>query len=184
MIRLPTGRVGWLQAIIVFAIVFLLIGGGGYISARYEHLQAHVASLESRYARLIGMSQRQADFDEVGKQAGDLLKSLAYPAGQDATQAGNDAQQRIRTLFAESKLEISSIQVLPPKEEGQFDRIPIDLRVEGDLTSVQNALSLLTLQSPMVLTEDVSLQTIGAVKPASVQRLSGQFLFYVFRVRS
>ena len=103
--------------------------------------------------------------------------------GQDVTQVGNDAQQRIRSLFADSKLDIISIQVLPSKEDGKFDRIPIDLRVEGDITGLQNALALLSAQSPSVYVENMSVQTIGAVKPASVQRLGGQFNLSVLRLR-
>ena len=63
------------------------------------------------------------------------------------TQAGNDAQQRIRSVFADSQLDIISIQVLPAaKEEAKFDRIPITLRVEGDLTGIHNALGMLPAQ--------------------------------------
>jgi general secretion pathway protein M len=114
------------------------------------------------------------------------LTRIAYPASQDVTQTGNDAQQRIRSLFADSKLDIISIQVLPPtkKDDANFDRIPIDLRVEGDLAGIQNALLKLSTQTPAVVVDSLSVQTIGAVKPASIQRLGGQFSLYVMRLRS
>jgi general secretion pathway protein M len=182
MSRLPFSRIVWLQILTVLAIVLPLIAASLYVFARYENMQKHMGNLEPRYARLLGMAEKQADYQVEGQHALDLIKRLAYPASQDATQAGNDAQQRIRALFADSKLDISSIQVLPSKDEGVFDRIPIDLRVEGDLTGIQNALALLTAQSPAVFSEEVTLQTVGAVKPASTQRLSGQFVLSVFRL--
>ena len=49
---------------------------------------------------------------------------------------------------------------------------------------VQDALMKLSSQSPLVLVDSMAMQTIGAVKPASVQRLGGQFSFSVLRVRS
>ena len=42
----------------------------------------------------------------------------------------------------------------------------------------------LFFQTPVVLVDSLSLQTIGAVRPASIQRLGGQFNFSVLRVRS
>ncbi len=181
---MPSSRVVWLQLLTVLMLVLPLAGAVGFVVVRHQGLLEHLTNLESRYARLLGMSERQTEFDAIDRQTNEQLKKLAYPPSQDATQAGNDAQQRIRLLFADSKLDIGAIQVLPAKEEGPFDKIVIELKVEGDLTGLQNALSLLTIQTPMVFTEDVVLQTIGAVKPASAQKLSGQFTFYVFRVRS
>jgi general secretion pathway protein M len=183
MSRFPSSRIVWIQILTVLAFLLALTAAALYVVARYDNMQKHMANLEPRYARLLGMAQKQTDFQTEGQLALDRLKRLAYPASQDATQAGNDAQQRIRALFADSKLDIASIQVLPSKDEGAFDRIPIDLRVEGDLTGIQNALALLTAQTPAVFSEEVTLQTVGAVKPASMQRLSGQFVLSVFRMR-
>ena len=184
MIRFPSGRIEWLQGLTVLVLFLPLVAVGVFVFSRHQHIEQNLADLEPRYARMLGIAGRQADFEVYTQKAGEQLKRQAYPSSQDVTQAGNDAQQRIRTLFAESKLDISSIQVLTAKEEGQFDRIPIELRVEGDITGLQNALALLAVQSPTVLTEEFTLQTIGAVKPASVQRLSGLFNFSVLRVRS
>jgi len=182
MSRFQSSRIVLMQIVSVMVLLLPLTGATLYVVARYENMQKHMANLEPRYARLLGMAEKQADYQTEGQHALDQVKRLAYPASQDATQAGNDAQQRIRALFADSKLDIASIQVLPSKDEGAFDRIPIDLRVEGDLTGIQNALALLTMQSPAVFSEEVTLQTVGAVKPASTQRLSGQFVLSVFRM--
>lgn len=178
-------RIAVLQALTGAAIVLPLIGAGWYVWSEHQRLQSHLAELAPRYARLAGLVEHQADLKTLEKQANVQLARMAYPAKQDLTQAGNDAQQRIRGLFADSKLDIVSIQVLPPgKEEAKFDRIQIALRIEGELPGIQNALALLAAQSPVVLVDNMTLQTIGAVKPASAQRLSGQFSFSVLRVRT
>ncbi len=184
MRRLLLNRTAWLQALTVLALLLAMAGAALYVWTRYQSVQNHLSDLEPRYARLAGLLEHRADLQTLGLQAKAQLARLAYPASQDVTQAGNDAQQRIRGLFADSKLDIISIQVLPPKEEAKFDRIPINLRVEGDLSGIQDALLKLSTQSPLVLVDSLTLQTIGAVKPASVQRLGGQFNFFVLRVRS
>lgn len=177
-------RIAWLQALIVLILLLPLAGAGLYVWTQHQRVQNHLADLEPRYARLAGLMERQTDLKTLGIQATAHLSRLTYPASQDVTQAGNDAQQRIRGLFADSKLDIISIQVLPTKEEGKFDRILINLRVEGDLSGIQDALMKLENQSPTVQVDSLALQTIGAVKPASVQRLGGQFSFSILRARS
>ena len=179
-------RIAWLQALTVLAILLPIASGGLYAWSVHQRAQSRLADLEPRYARLAGLVERRADLKTLNVQANEELARLAYPAAQDVTKAGNDAQQRIRALFADSKLDVISIQVLPAKQEdkdAKFDRIAIDLRVEGDLTGMQNALALLSSQTPVVLVDSLSVQTIGAVKPASTQRLGGQFNFSVLRLR-
>ena len=177
-------RIVWLQALTVLLLVLPVVGAGLYVWTLHQRVQTQLTDLEPRYARLAGLLERQAELKALGVQANKQLVRLVYPSNQDVTQAGNDAQQRIRSLFADSKLDIISIQVLPPKEEAKFDRIPINLRVEGDLAGIQDALLKLSTQSPLVLVDSVAVQTIGAVRPASTQRVGGQFNFYVLRVRS
>ncbi len=177
-------RIAWLQALTILVLVVPVAGAGAYVWREHRLSQQRLADLEPRYARLAGLLGKKSELEAMGAQSKEQLARLAYPTTQDVTQAGNDAQQRIRTLFADSKLDIISIQVLlPVKEESKFDRIPINLRVEGDLAGLQNALALLSGQSPLVLVDSLSLQTIGAVRPASIQRLGGQFNFFVLRVR-
>ena len=180
--QMLASRVAWLQGITVLMLLLPLVGGGLYVW--YKHLQIHaeLSDIEPRYARLLGMVEHQGELTATALQAQQQFARLAYPSSQDVTQAGNDAQQRIRTLFADSKLNVISIQVLPSKEQGSFDHIPIELRVEGDLAAMQNALALLANQSPLVVAEDVAIQTVGVVLPATNQRLAAQFGFAVWRV--
>ena len=74
--------------------------------------------------------------------------------------------------------------MLPVKEGTHFDRIPIQLRIEGEMAGIQNALTLLATQSPTIGLETWTIQTIGAVRPASSPRLGAQFNFFVLRGRT
>ena len=177
-------RIVALQILIVLLLLAPLMAAGTFVWFKHQQYQDSLAELEPRYARLLGLVNARANLQALGVQVGAALVQRSYPTTQDLAKAGNDAQQRIRSLFAESRLEVISIQVLPPKEEGQFNRITITLRVEGDLSAIQTALDKLTGLIPTVQLDSMALQTIGAVRPASVQRLGGQFNFSVFSVRT
>jgi general secretion pathway protein M len=183
MKRFTLNRIHIFQALTLLALLLPAIGGAYIVWGKHQHVQSLIADLEPRYARLQGLLDRRADLQALEAKASEQLVRLSYPKTQDVAKSGNDAQQRIRSLFAENHLEIISIQVLPAKETGKFDRISINLRVEGDLSGIQTALGRLTGLSPIVVLDNLALQTIGAVRPASIQRLSGQFTFSVFRVR-
>ena len=124
------------------------------------------------------------ELDAAITQSRAWLAQQAYPATLDATKAGNDAQQRIRAVFAESQLNVDSIQVVEAKDSDHLQRIGVVLRVEGTLPAMQAALLKIRTQSPTILVDSFSLQSTGLVKAASTQRVSGNFSFSVLRVRS
>lgn len=173
-----------LQAATLVLLCAPVAFAGWWVWQKHLWAQKQLEQLEPRHARLLGLQASKDTLAQAEDAAKTQLARQVYPATQDAAQAGNDAQQRIRTLFADSKLDIASIQVLPPKEQKSFDRIGVMLRVEGDLVGIQNAMTLLETQSPTVWIEAAAIQTIGAVKPKSAQRLGAQFTLFVLRIRS
>lgn len=173
-----------LQGMTVAVLLSVPAAAGWWVWSKHRWATEQLAQLEPRYARLAGLQQSKDKLTQAEASAKALLGAHAYPSEQDAVQAGNDAQQRIRALFADSKLDIGSIQVLPPKEHAAFDRIGIVLQVEGDLAGLQNALSLLEKQSPSVWLDSGSIQTVGVVRAKMAQRLSARLSFSVWRVRS
>lgn len=184
MSRFQFKRLVIIQAVIVLLGIAPVVGAGVVVWMKHQQYQSELADLSPRYARLLGLVNHRADLQKLGDQVNEALSRLTYPASQDIAKAGNDAQQRIRSLLTDSHLEVASIQVLPAKEEGQFNRVTISVRVEGDLVAVQSALDKLKAMTPAVLVDSMSLQTIGAARPASIQRLAGQFSLSIFRVKS
>jgi general secretion pathway protein M len=183
MKSLVVNRILLLQAITVALLLAALAVFGLYAVAKHDAAQKRLEQAEPRYARLMGLMARREDIGSFTTQAQASTARMAYPVAQDATQTGNEAQQRLRSIFAESKLDVGSIQVLPVKEGPHFDRIPIQLRIEGDMAGIQNALALLATQSPVIGLDNWTIQTVGAVRPASNQRLGAQFNFFVLRSR-
>lgn len=182
MRRIIFTRVVFFQAL----TVLLLLGLVGFTSytvwVKHNRVQGILADLEPRYARLQGLLDHQADLQAMDAKAKETLLQMAFPATQDLAKTGNDAQQRIRSLFADNRLDVIGIQILPGKVEGDFDRIVIHLRVEGAMSDIQAVLGRLAGQPQAILIDNMSFQAIGAVRPASVQRIAGQFSFSIFRV--
>lgn len=177
-------RTAILQATTVLALTLPLIAAGIYVWQKHVWAQSLIAELEPRHARLQGVQAMQTELKALVVGAQNLLSSQTYPATLDATMAGNDAQQRIRSAFTESQLNVESIQVIAAKDSEHFQRIGVTLVAEGTLPSIQDALLKLSSQSPTILVDSFSIQSTGAVRPSSTQRLSGSFSFSVLRVKS
>jgi len=160
-----------------------LVFAGIYLAKKHNWAQEQLDSLTPRYARLLGLEASSADLGKIEAEADKLIKQYVYPATQDVAQAGNDAQQRIRTIFTGAGLELVSSQVLPPKTEKFYDRIALTVRLEGGLPALQSALVVLAEKKPTIIVEGFTVQTIGAVKAETAQRLGIQFNFSVLRGR-
>ena len=168
-------------AITLVLLMLPIVLGGWYIAQKHRWAQDRLAELEPRYARLLGMEAKGEELKKTAAQARELLAHHVYPASQDVSQAGNDAQQRIRNIFTAAGLDIVSSQVLAPKSEKSFDRILLSVRAEGQLLALQSALVGLSSQSPTILIDGFSVQTVGAARATVPQRLGAQFNFSVLR---
>lgn len=160
------------------------IVGGVYVWQKHQWAAQRLAELEPRHARLQGLLAKEEELRLAAEQAAIQIRRHAYHVSVDANQAGNDAQQRIREAFAGSGLTVSSLQLLPAKEDGPFDRIPIALAVEGELFQLQAALLALGALQPTVLVDAVTLRPTGLAPPSSSPRIGGQFRFSVLRERT
>lgn len=169
-------------------ILLLPFAWGGYYMAQKHHwAQTKLAELEPRYARLKGMQEQSGELSSALARAQALRLRYVYPATQDATQAGNAAQQRVRDIFSSAGLQIISSQVLPPKIEKGFDLIPLTVRAEGEILALQSALAVLSSQVPIIVLNELDVQVqggLGNVNPKLAPRLSAQFGFSVLRERS
>ena len=161
-----------------------LVALGLYVYEKHQDASARLEQLEPRYARLKGLAAQESDVAlllEHVRKAGD---QYVYPVSQDTAQAGNAAQQRIREILTAAGFQISSSQVLPPKPEKGFERIPLSFRAEGELLALESALAVLSTQIPLILIQDMEVQPIGGLQtlPAGVSpRLAVQFSFSVLR---
>jgi general secretion pathway protein M len=168
---------------LTFGSVILVGGIAAYVVSKHVWAQDRLAELEPRYARLIGIEASASALDAALIERRALVARHAYPSSQDVARAGSDAQQRARDALSKAGLEVSSTQVLPAKVVEGFDRIPVVLRLEGELPALQSALVVLPAQAPSLFIEGFNVQTIGMPKADGPQRLSMQVNLFVLRVR-
>lgn len=160
-----------------------LAGLGAYVYQKHHWALDRMAELEPRHARLRGLEAQQDNLAQAQANANAQLALYVIPSEQDANAAGNEAQQRIRSILSAAGLEISSSQVLPLKEEIHFDRIPLSVRAEGEQIAVLTGLAGLAEQKPAILIDAITVQGAGApIK--GVQRLGVQLSLSILRGRS
>lgn len=155
---------------------------GYYIVHKHHWAQERLAELEPRYSRLLGLQEHKAELEAALERARALRSQYIFPPEQDATQAGNAAQQKVRDIFTAAGLQILSIQVLAPKTEKGFERIPLSVRAEGEILALQTALAVLSSQTPIIVVNDLDVHLTNAgATPTAPPRLSANFSLSVLR---
>jgi general secretion pathway protein M len=172
----------WASLLWLVVIVAAVVGLGDQVWRIHLSAARQIETLEPRMARLAGLGADRARLQQAAVQAAQAVERHAYPSTRDASQAGNDAQQRVRDLFSRSGLEVVSLQVLPARGAGQFDRIPIAVRVEGELAALQATLAAAPSLSPSVFVEGFALQGANTSE-ASPPRVVAELQMFVLRVR-
>ena len=172
----------WLMWVLVLLAV--LGTGAHFVVQKHQWAAQQLVDLEPRYARMQGLQRASAMTQKSEQELLAVVARHAYPSGLELTKAGNDAQQRVREAFSKSGLDVLSSQVLAPKQDKLFERIPLSLRAEGELAALQSALVLIRSGGPVVLVDSVAIQTIGVFRPDQSPRLAIQLELFVLRAKS
>ncbi|QNP49962.1 type II secretion system protein GspM [Diaphorobacter aerolatus] len=160
-----------LMALTVVVCLIPLFALGIFVSNKYAEGEDQINRLEPRFARLLGLQASAGKMDEKAKLLGDRMSLFIYPSEMDATQAGNDAQQRVRSVLSTAGLTVVSSQVLPTKTEQGFERISLSVRAEGELIHLQAALAVLPSLTPVILVDGINIQVVGLQRADKPQRL-------------
>ena len=168
---------------LVLGLVVFVGGISAFVVSRHLWAQDRLAEVEPRYARLVGLGESGPALDTALAERRAFLTRHSYPASQDVARAGSDALQRARETLSRAGLDVSITQVLPAKEIDGFDRIPLMLRLEGELPALQSALTVLPTLSPSLFFESFNVQTVGMPRADGPQRLTLQANLFVLRNR-
>lgn len=171
-------------ALWVLLIAAVLAAAVAYVRDMHVASLEQIAAIEPRFARLVGVGSDRARIKDLTVQAQKSVERHAYPATRDVSQAGNDAQQRVRDLLTKAGLEVVSIQVLPVRGgDSTFDRIPITLRADGELAAVQASLAALPGLAPSVFVEGFAVQGASTSESAAA-RVVLELQLHTLRARS
>ncbi|MDR0224941.1 MAG: type II secretion system protein M [Burkholderiaceae bacterium] len=186
-----TPRQWLLLSVLALAVIVPLALLGSWVYGKHLWAQEQLATMEPRYARLVGM---QAQSDDIQKALEDIATVKAqhvYPGEQDSTQTGNAIQQRLRALLDKAGLSVVSSQVRPASEsedqgqvQGPYERISVSMTAEGNWPAIQLALLSFREVSPTVWLDDLQLNLLGSLEgnnPRAAPKLSAQFTFSILR---
>ncbi|WP_343739771.1 type II secretion system protein GspM [Delftia tsuruhatensis] len=174
-------------AVLVGMLLLPLVLVGLWVHAKHQWGQEQLATLEPRYARLLGMQQQEEEIQQALKRVAQAKANHIYPGENDTTQTGNAIQQRLRTAMDRAGLSIVSSQVRPNPEEGPYERIDVIMSTEGEWPAIQMALISLRDITPTIWLEDVEFNLQAGllnVSPKVAPRLSAQFTFSILRSKT
>ena len=83
----------------------------------------------------------------------------------------------------QSGLRVESIRVSEGVESGDFLRLKITARLDGNINQLFKALLLLREQQPILMVDAMRFNNEGPLAKASVQRITGQMDFTVLRAK-
>jgi general secretion pathway protein M len=179
----PTLRIIALQLLTVLLVLAPFTAAGLYVWQKHQGAVEKIAQWEPRHARLQGILMQQAEFETAAQLAQTLLNVFVYPAEADGTKTANDVQQRIKSTFEQAGFKIESLQTREGPETGDFLRLKITVRVDGNINHLHAALLLLRNQTPILTLDSMRLNNEGPLSRASVQRITGQLEFTALRAK-
>lgn len=153
----------------------------GYVAQKHAWARQTLEDVEPRYERLAGVLRAQDQLQRSHAAALTLLEAYAYPASREAGQVATDAQQRLNSAFRDASLNLLSSQILPAREDGSLQLIPISVRAEGDLDALRKALVALAEHQPLIRLESIVVQRGRKGNQETAVRLNIQATFAVWR---
>ena len=182
MTRTPS-RIIALQVITLLLILAPFAGAGVYVWQKHEAALEKMAQWEPRHARLQGILAQENEFASAAQLAQSLLNVFVYPAEVDGTKVANEAQQRIKTALEQAGFRVESIQAKEGAESGDFLRLKITARVDGNVNHLLKSMLILRDQNPVLTVNGMRFNNEGPLSKASVQRITGQIEFTVLRAK-
>lgn len=116
--------------------------------ARLPHLLAEVA-FEDKLRR------EHADLGALGQDKSLLLE------GDKTGVAGANLQSLINSLVSAYGGTASSIQILPPKEDGNLMRISVSVSINVGTDGLRDIIHTLETGTPLIFIDDITVQTIN-----------------------
>lgn len=150
----------WLLA----AAAVLLLGlswASWTVFAKYRQAADWLAETEPRHARMAGLLHSQPALAQANEQLQANLRAYVYPAEEEPSHTANTALQRVRELATRHGLRVSSSQTSAPRDEDGFDRIGLNLRIEGAWPALVALLGDLVKLQPGIYYSTIQLGTQG-----------------------
>lgn len=152
------------QALMLSLPLLLLLGMGLWVYDKHQWALQELATVEPRYARMLGMREQQGEIDQALQRLQALRAQYIYPGAEAGAQAGAAVQQKLRSIMGVAGLSVTSsqVQVRPAEEEkSPYERIVISITAEGEMANVYTALQGLYDIRPTIWVDELSINRNG-----------------------
>ncbi len=144
---------GLTLAILMLILISLVMAAW---SMRQEG-NAQRAEIEPRIARLLGVQQQYDKLKLANLGATAQLTGLVYSASADATMTGTKMQQDVREVIELSGMTVVGSRVRAVKVADGYDKISLDLTVEGGVKALESMLLEIPKLRPIVVIEETNI---------------------------
>ena len=145
-------------------LTLVLYAIGNFWLMRQEYTR-EIDNVTPRTARLLGFIQSEEQLAAAAHRIDQVLEEVAYFEGKDSAMTAASMQQKVREVMAAAGLSISGSQILPSKNVEGFEQLNLNITVEGNIDSLDEAIGNLRVQRPLVLIQAVNIKPLRIRKP-------------------
>jgi general secretion pathway protein M len=160
-------RTAWICGLTLLLPVLVYLNVMFSLLSVHSEAQAEIDRIEPRIARLRGLIDYEDQLREAAVVVDTQVLELVYPVSEDQATVSAELQTQLRDIFTSAGLSVNNSQVLPVREQGNFDYIGVKLTVKGSLSALDEALAGVASYIPLVLVESLD------VYPARTPRGKG-----------
>lgn len=173
----------WWLALLAAALLALVLAGVVYVVRKHQWAARTVADAAPRVARLSGLEQSGDALQQAQQRLRVNLGQFVWDGAQGAAAIGNTALQRVREQAAQHELRVSSSQsAVAPNDEAGFERINLDVRVEGEWPALLALLDDIARSIPVVYLDSAQVSPAGRMNAKGVQpQVAARLSLFVLR---
>ena len=181
---LPTGPRGRALALGLTALALLVVWFGivgpvlGWYSGREERL-------EQRSVLARRMADLAASLPQLEHQVAALPTTKANPdallPGETDAVAAAALQERVQEMASQAGAPLSSVEMLPATQLGQFRRIGLRVAAQAEMANVIRLLQSVGAAKPRLLVDELDLQRHLLLAKPNAPELDAKFVIYAFR---
>jgi general secretion pathway protein M len=161
MTALPKSYAGYLSVAI---LLVLLVATIAIAATPFTHVTALESAIAEKQSLLPQLRAKVAYEDKLRKEHADLAalgqdKSLLLE-GDKTGVAGANLQSLITSLVSANGGSASSIQILPPKEDGNLMQISVSVSINVGTDGLRDIIHTLETGTPLIFIDDVTVRAI------------------------
>jgi len=158
-----------LFALVIIAVIAAVVVPTLMLHRHYDSAITHERDLMARYQRLLAQQpQVEAALTAVKQRNGRrfFLKNTA------ANLAGAELEDQVRSAIEKSGGRIATSQNIAPKDDGDFQKIAVNVQFFASVPNLQKVIYALETQTPYIVVDSLTLRPVNAnrdFKPAPGQ---------------